>query len=272
MDETGETVAGRVVAIWRYPFKSMMGEELNAADVTETGVVGDRAYGMIDVETGKVASAKNPRRWPSLFDFRASFPEPPHDPANMPPARVTFPDGQVAMTDDPGLEGRLAAVVGRAVKVARSAPAGTHGEGYSPDYDWLEQPDHVFEYEIPAGTLFDGAPIHLVTTSSLDHLQALAPASRFDVARFRPNFVIETDEKGFAEDRWIGKTATLGEVVLAIWRPTPRCVMTTLPQGSLPKDPTVLRTSVQNNAGNVGVYATVVRGGRVRRGDRLTIA
>jgi uncharacterized protein YcbX len=102
-------------------------------------------------------------------------------------------------------------------------------------------------------------------------LQALAPDSRFDARRFRPNFVIEAAEgvDGFAEDAWIGRSLRVGPVVLRIDGPCPRCVMTTLPQGDLPKDPGVLRTIVQANEGNAGVYASVVQGGSVAPGDEV---
>jgi uncharacterized protein YcbX len=155
------------------------------------------------------------------------------------------------------------------VRLARQAVPGATAEGYWPDYDWLPQRNEVFDFPLPPGTFFDGAPILLVTTATLDHLQSLAPAHRFEVPRFRPNFVIESPEgaSGFVEDGWIGKTLAIGEVRLRIEAPCPRCVMTTLPQDSLPKDPAILRTAVQQNNGNVGVYATVARGGRVRRGD-----
>src|SRR6266849_5674211 len=55
---------GSIVSLWRYPVKSMMGEELNAAEVTKRGLLGDRAYALVDSSDGKVASAKNPRKWP----------------------------------------------------------------------------------------------------------------------------------------------------------------------------------------------------------------
>ncbi len=71
------TAAGTVVSLWRYPVKSMLGEELNSSYVTERGLIGDRAYALIDQKTGKVASAKNPRKWGKLFDFRAAFIEDP---------------------------------------------------------------------------------------------------------------------------------------------------------------------------------------------------
>src|SRR5438105_13035992 len=87
---------GSVVSLWRYPVKSMMGEELNAAEITQRGLFGDRAYALVDSSDGKVATAKNPRKWPNLFDFRAAFIEPPSLSANVPPVRFTLPDGTLA--------------------------------------------------------------------------------------------------------------------------------------------------------------------------------
>src|SRR5215211_4483885 len=93
MSDAAQTRAGSVVTLWRYPVKSMMGEELNAADLTEHGVLGDRAYALVDRSDGKVASAKNPRKWPQLFDFRAALVDPPRTGAPVPPVRITLPDG-----------------------------------------------------------------------------------------------------------------------------------------------------------------------------------
>lgn len=267
------SAVGRIVEICRYPVKSMMGEELNATMVTERGLLGDRAFALVDVETGKVASAKNPRRWPSLFDFRAAFVDPPPDDGPLPSVRITLPNGETLTTDQPNIDERLSAGVGRPVRLARMATGAATAEGYWPDHDWLPQRNEVFEFPLPTGTFFDGAMVHLITTATLDRLRALSPAARFEVPRFRPNFVIESTDgsEGFVENGWIGKTLTLGPVELHIDGPCPRCVMTTLSQGSLPKDPTVLRTAVQGNAGNVGVNASVVRGGRVRRGDNVEL-
>ena len=124
------------------------------------------------------------------------------------------------------------------------------------------------------GTFFDGAMVHVVTTSTLDHLRGLGPASRFETPRFRPNLVIEPPHgaQGFVENGWIGRRLTIGGVELRIDRSCARCVMTTLAQGSLPSDPGVLRTVVQQNAGNVGVYASVARAGTIRRGDAVDLS
>jgi uncharacterized protein len=261
--------SGRVVAIGRYPIKSMMGEELNAIEVTDRGLLGDRAFALIDAETGKVASAKNPRRWPNLFDFRASYVEPPRNGQALPTARITLPDGESLTTDQDDVEARISSCIGRPVTLARSAPEQATAEGYWPDHDWLADRDQTFEVGLPSGTFFDCAVVHLVTTSTLDRLQSLAPGSRFETPRFRPNFVIAPVDGDATIDEydWIGRTLSIGEVRLRIDLPSARCVMTTLSQGSLPKDPAILRTIVQKNAGNVGVYASVVSAGRVRRGD-----
>src|SRR5919201_6152601 len=98
MSNAGQIELGSVVSLWRYPVKSMMGEELNATEVTEHGLLGDRAYALRDSTTGKIVSAKNPRKWPNLFDFRAAFVDPPHSGSAIPVVRITLPDGTIMTT------------------------------------------------------------------------------------------------------------------------------------------------------------------------------
>ena len=274
MATTSTTPSGAIAALWRYPVKSMRGEELDSAEVTDRGLLGDRSYALIDVETGKVVSAKNPRKWGNLLDFRSTFVEPPHLPGAMPPARITTPDGATICTDDPAVAERLSELVGRPVRLTTSAGDAPRIEGYWPDYEWLEARDKVFEVKLPPGTFFDAAVVHLLTTATLDALRSASPHSRFEIPRFRPNIVVALPDgvEGFPENDWAGHTVSIGdEVQLAISEPCPRCVMTTVSQGDLPKDPDVLRTVVQRNAGNVGVLASVVRGGRIRRGDVVVV-
>jgi uncharacterized protein len=274
METTQRTSRGSVVALWRYPVKSMLGEELNASLVTERGLVGDRGYALIDQETEKVVSAKNPRRWSGLFDFRATFLEDPADPQSLPSAWIRLPNGARLNSAQEDIDQRLSEALSRPVKLASSAPANPVLEGYWPDYDWLDAPDRVFDVSLPKGTFFDSAVIHLITTATLDFLRSAAPASRFEVRRFRPNLVIDVGEgsDGFVEDQWAGRTLSLGsEVRLRVMGPCARCVMTTLSQADLPKDPGVLRTAVQKNRGNVGVLAAVVRSGRIARGDTVDL-
>ena len=134
----------------------------------------------------------------------------------------------------------------------------------------LDYRDTVTDFDLPEGTLFDCAVVHVLTTATLDPLRALYPQGRFEVRRFRPNIVVDIANDGatFVENAWIGHTLAIGDAVrLSITDPCPRCVMTTLAQSDLPKDPGILRTAAQHNQVNVGVYASALQGGTVRRGD-----
>ena len=116
------TAIGTVVSIWRYPVKSMLGEELNSSYVTERGLIGDRTSALIDQETGKVASAKNPRKWGKLFDFRAAFIDAPQVVENIPPVRITFPDGTQIFSSDQDyiITNTLSNVLSREVRLMRA--------------------------------------------------------------------------------------------------------------------------------------------------------
>src|SRR5215211_4106944 len=111
-----------VVSLWRYPVKSMMGEELNRADITERGLLGDRAYALVDRSDGKVASAKNPRKWPTLFEFRAAFAAPPRPGAKFPPVWITLPDGSLVSSEQGDRDQLLSEALGRPVALETRAP------------------------------------------------------------------------------------------------------------------------------------------------------
>ena len=105
--------AGSIVSLWRYPVKSMMGEEINSSLVTERGLLGDRSYALVDLATGKVVSAKNPRKWPGMFGFRAVYVEPPDMHEGIPPVRITMPDGLSATSAQDNLDSTSVARIGR---------------------------------------------------------------------------------------------------------------------------------------------------------------
>jgi uncharacterized protein YcbX len=276
---SAQVEVGSVVGLWRYPVKSMMGEDLNAVEVTDRGLVGDRQFAVVDAATGKVAGAKNPRKWGNFFDFRAAYVDPPERGSKLPAVRLTLPDGTVLSSEEPDVARVLSRALGREVAFAEAQrdgePSAAQAEEYWPDMEGLEHRDTVTEWELPVGTFFDLAVIHVLTTATIDRLRALYPEGRFEVRRFRPNIVVATraDQQGFAENDWIDRTVAIGdEVRLRITGPCPRCVMTTLPQGDLPKDAGILRAAAQYNQANVGVYAAVVAGGTTRRGDPVTVA
>ncbi len=284
MPNNDAVMIGRVVSVWRYPVKSMLGEELNSSQVAERGLLGDRAYAFIDPINGKIVSAKNPAKWSKMFECSASFTAPPVNGEKLPQVRMTLPDGRSVSSDQADLNRIVSSAFGRDVELASSAPHAPSLEEYWPDIDGLAYRETVTDEGIasgaPAGTFFDFSAIHFVTTATLNRLRDSYPQGRFEIQRFRPNFVIEpaSGEKGFPENKWEGRTLLIGgNLRLKVIRPCVRCVMTTLAQGTLPKDPGILRTIAQQNKPmiaahgaalpSVGAYASVISGGMARVGD-----
>ena len=127
---------------------------------------------------------------------------------------------------------------------------------------------------MPEGTFFDAGMVHLLTTATLERLRELYPKGRFEPRRFRPNVIVqlESGETGFVENAWVGRTLAIGaNVRMNVTAQSGRCVMTTLPQGDLSKDPGILRTAAEHNRANIGVYAAVMCGGTIRRGDTVRL-
>jgi uncharacterized protein len=213
----------------------------------------------------------------NFFDFRAAYAQPPQAGAVKAPARIMLPDGTVVTSGQGDVNQVLSRAFGREVTLQEARPdesAGATAEEYWPDMAGLDHRDTVTDFEMPSGTFFDIAVMHLLTTATIDRLRALYPPGRFEARRFRPNIVISTgpEDRGFAENDWIGHTVAVGDTVrLAITEPCPRCVMITLPQDDLPKDSGILRTAAQHNAVSVGVYASVLSGGTIRRRDPVTL-
>jgi uncharacterized protein YcbX len=289
---------GAVSGLSRFPVKSMQGERLDAAEMTESGLVGDRAYALVETETGKVASAKNPRFGTQLLGCRAAFIEAPTSGVESPPVRITLPDGTVVTSDSPDASARLSGFFGSEVTLQRAAPETFTIDQYHQDVEDLDPEGHrdaVTETRlgaaffaqagipspVPAGSFLDLFPVSVLTTSTLAKLRALRPESRFDERRFRMNVVIDASEDGFVENGWTGRSLQVGDTVrLAIFLSDPRCVMTTLAQDDLPKDTEILRTLVRHNRVDVagglypcaGVYAVVEAAGTTQTGDRVSLA
>lgn len=266
--KTGKAV-GVVRELWRYPVKSMLGEQLSAATVTERGLQGDRRYALLDFETGHVVSAKNPRRWPSMFALQARLRS-----GASTDVEITLPDGTILDSDASEANAVLSERLGRKVTLTSVPPPQPVLEQFSPNLEGLSERDSEATVKIPSTTFFDEAPVHLLTTATLQALHVRYPDGRFEVRRFRPNVLIETElsASGFIENDWKGKIVTIGaQVRLAVTSLCARCVMTTLPQQGLPEDLGILRTAVQHNQGMVGVLATVVTPGEVQAGDPVRI-
>lgn len=219
----------RVTRIFRYPVKSLVGEDLAEAYVEARGLVGDRGWAVRD-EDGKLGSGKSSRRFrrmDGLLDLVARL--------DGEAPVVTLPDGREVRAGDPEADAALSAHVGRPVTLGREAEV-SH---------------------------FDDGPVHLVTTSGLAAV-AQARGGPVDVRHFRPNLVLDTGtEPGFPEDDWLGRTLVVGDAELTVVAPMPRCVMVTMAQAGLAGDDALLRTVTELHDADFGVLAEVRTPGRV---------
>lgn len=290
-----------VSRLWHHPVKSMQGQVVDEVVLGPGGLVGDRAYGFVDVETERLCSAKHPKRYGALLTCSAAFAHPPRTDAPVPPVRVTFPDGTTVDGDQEEITRRVTELLGRAVRMVTSVPDGTtyedvwpELEGFGPDAlpDALEidPSDEAGERIIAVptgiatpGTMLDLSPLHILTTSTLRALAAEHPDGVWDDRRFRPNILFEDDEAGDStvEDEWFGSDLLIGDQVrIHVVAPTPRCVMITLEQGDLARDHDLLRTVARANNRRLGdlgafacagAYAEVVTPGVVRAGDQVRL-
>jgi uncharacterized protein len=272
-----EDMLGTVAVLRRYPIKSMLGEDLRAGDVTSRGLAGDRVLALIHRETGRVASAKNPRLWRGLLKLAAT--------ASGPVVKITLPDDTAMTSTDPGIDDVLSGLLDQPVTLTDTPPARAVLDRADPEEVLRNGLEAQVRIEVgqlggasPEGTFFDFAPLHLITTSALERIAGLSPRGTVERERYRPNIVIRTTAPGFAENDWAGRDLRIGsDLVIRVLSRTPRCAIPTLEHGDLPRDGAALRVLADHNRIRpidalgpqpcAGVYAQVLRPGRIRLGD-----
>jgi len=276
-----ERQVGVVRELFRYPVKSMLGEQVNELAVVAPGVLGDRAWGIREAN-GRMASAK---KWSNLFDFHAVYEFPPQ-PATLAPVQITLPDGTTIRAEDPAASGRLSAALGRPVTLER-ARADEHSRGeidprtifgdlgverIMPQFTAASLPD---SFSLARGSFCDSAAIQLMATGTLDYLKSLiGDDARTDPRRFRPNVLVDTGRAAdyFIEDDWLeGELRIGGAVKIIKMRAALRCVMTTHRQTDLERDLRILRAAAQHHSARVGVFAAIGTPGLIRRGDPVVL-
>ena len=304
---------GTIKQISRYPVKSMAGEQLEACSVGLNGIPGDRGWAIRDETAREITNGKHfPLLMRCSAHYREApangliphvdmqFPDGLRLGSDVPNvnARLTellgkpvslWPLQPASNTEHYRRSSKTARLFGRLARFRpfRAAlPALTsfgHAnaelrEAFSrepgePIPDLSTLPPEILEFTSPRGTYFDAFPIHVLTTASLEMMARLNPAATWDVRRFRPNFLIETDPsiKDPIEVEWAGQKLRLGGVELKCEIPTVRCGMTIQAQAEFPKDSSILRTIVKDADQNLGVYASVTRAGEVRVGDVVEI-
>jgi uncharacterized protein YcbX len=278
---------GTVAALRRYPVKSMLGEDVDAGDVTFTGLAGDRQLAVVSRATGKIASAKFPRLWRDLLTLSAAAAD---DPAADGAVRITLPEGKIVWSSDAGVDTILSGLLNEPVTLTATPVSGAALDRAVPEAVLRDGVDAQVPAELmeiggggPPGTFVDFAPLHLLTTSTLDRIAELSPHGRADLERYRPNVVIRTAAAGFTENDWLERILRVGDdLVLRVIARTPRCAVPTLAHGALPRDPDALRVLARHNRVEpldsldpepcAGVYAEVLRPGHIRLGDPVRLA
>lgn len=279
-----------VKEIWRYPVKSMQGERLDETVLTPGGVPLDRGWAVRDEATETIVGAK---KIGELLNCSARYLDGTNAGA-VPHVEIDLPDGSAVRSDDDTVHDRLSEALGRKVTLWPLQPAGNRDhyrtkqapedmeaelraifalEPTEPLPDFGAFPPELLaelmEFATPVGTYFDAFPVDVLTEASLRHLQSLLPDAVLDVRRFRPNILLADSggESALAEAGWLGRKLTIGDAELDVVMECPRCIMTTRPQGDLPRDSAIMRTLVAYTNQNLSVYCNVPRPGRLAVGD-----
>ncbi|WP_049803775.1 MOSC domain-containing protein [Pseudonocardia dioxanivorans] len=264
--------------MWRYPVKSMLGEQVDEVHVAPEGLARDRALAVVDSATGMVATAKHPRLWRDLLTYSAR--------SDGDHVRITSPSGWTLDAPARDVDARLSKALGRVVRICSERPDGASVERPAPEDVLAEGVDARVPAATvrigqgsPGTTFVDYAPVHLITTATVEEVGT-------EHLRYRPNLVLRTPSgtPAYVENDWVGRELYVGDgqagPVLRVTLPTPRCAVPTLEHGALPRAVHAVRTLIASNRVDVpgfgavpcaGCYVEVVRPGVSRVGDEVTL-
>ena len=260
MDSATAIDTMRLRAIWRYPVKSLQGEELSDAVLDGNGLRGDRCWGIRDQTTGRILTG---RREPKLLLAAATLGADAEPTVVLPSGdrcRGTGPETDAALTD--WLE-RPVTLVG-----AVGAPGG-EAEFFA---DATDDTSRAIQWTMPAGRFVDAAPLLVLTSASIRAGASLHPEGSWEVRRFRPNLLVDVDTDGWVEDGWCGLTVDVGAAALVPDQPCVRCTMVTRSQPELDRDLDIYKSLARHHRGTLGVWTRVQAPGSVRVDDLVTVA
>ncbi len=237
---------GTVTQIWRYPVKSVGGEPLTEATVTELGVVGDRAFGLFDPATDTVLTA---RRCPALLM-----------------ASAHYDDGEVALRLPDGSETADDEVLSRWLgqDVELRAAAGQSGGTYEVPLDFENDDDWV-SWQGPADAWHDSARTRVSMIGAMS-------LRGWDWRRFRINLELDGIGGPGAENAWVGSIVSIGSSLqLEVTKQIDRCVIVTRPQPGLDRDLGVLRRINAELDSCLGIGSLVTQTGAITVGDPVAV-
>ncbi len=252
-----------IAAIHRYPVKSLQGEAVTAAALGPEGLAGDREWGIVEVDSGTLLTAK---RWGQLLDAAATRDD------RTDTVTVTLPTGASFTAGDEALDAALSAWLGTSVALRRSPATASPYELLT---DPVDEDSEVWAFATPAGSFVDLAHLLVMTDASLAAIAAAGPSgTNWSVHRFRPGVLVATDETGFVEDAWVGRTVHLGEATVEPFMACPRCSMPPRAQVAhgFGRDAAVAAVLRDHHQNNLGVYASVTAPGNLAVGDPVVLA
>jgi uncharacterized protein YcbX len=239
-----EIEIGEIEAIFRYPVKSMRGEQLDAAMLGWHGVEGDRRLALRRLDERGGFPWLTAGRLPDLISFTPVRREEPQLEAL--PSHVRTPEGE----EMPVFGDALAAEVGRRFGAPVQMMHLKHG-------------------------IFDDATISVISSTTVREIGRLAQKNA-DVRRYRPNVVIRSARAvPFEEDQWVGGVLTFGEAddapAVSVTMRDLRCAMVNIDPDGGPPAPEVMKACVRANDNYAGIYGTVTRIGRLAVGQRIVL-
>lgn len=280
---------GTVQQLWRYPVKGMAGESFSKGHLGQRGIEGDRLWALRDVARKEIQSCKFR---PQLLTCRARYRDAQLNAIND-AVDIVFADGKVIGSDDPRIHTLLSTLVGHdsTLEALRSETEVDFYRRYQGKNDaWLEELKATFEREpgeplpdldalpqqardfvsVP-GTFFLVKPFHLLTTATLQHMQQLEPDADWNVARFRPNVVVETlpEMEGLVEQAWLDNQLQIGSATVFCESTTPRCGVVAQPQQQFQAEKSILRSIVNQADQNLGIYGSVINEAVIQQGDEV---
>ena len=235
----------KVSGLYRYPVQSVRGEELAQATFGPSGIIGDRAFAIADLELGAVShSSRAKKNYRPLVTWNARYLTAAD--AAAPVVELDFVDGSSIRSDDARINAVISERLGMAAAFVRNDGS-----------------------RVPK--LYDASHCHLLTTATLKRLAQEHPSGNFAPARFRPNIMLDAGAAiGFLEEGWLGQHVSVGTATFDVNDVCKRCAMTTRAQGDLPDDPGILHATVANKT-VAGVYGAVAKQGVVKVGDAVKV-
>lgn len=280
--------AGIVKEIWRYPVKGMAGEQVEQCAIGPNGLEGDRVWALRDVARREIQSCKFR---PELLRCTAST----RRDSALRQVDITLPNNLSSASDDPEIDRILSELVGYASTLEPLRPVADldfYRRHKLDDTTWLEElkatftrepgeplpdfsqlPQQARDFVTVPGTFFLVTPFHIITTATLNHMKSLLPEADWDVRRFRPNIVIETDgtDKGLVEQNWIGKRMRIAGSQIDCTATAPRCGAVTRKQQGLGFDKSMLRSIISQADQNLSIYGSVHNQASLAVGDTVYI-